>query len=267
MTFCLAMKVKDGLVGVADTRVTSGSECITARKISVYEREGGSMFLMTSGLRAVRDKALTYFDEIMEDEKQPPLERLFKVTNLFAEQIRRVAKEDKESLVASGFDFNIRALVGGQMSKDHEHKLYLVYPEGNWVEIGEGTPYHIIGASGYGKPVLDRTLKYEDAIRFALKVGCLAFDSTRISAADVGFPLDVLIYVRDTHQIVQHRYEEDELAAGSNWWQERLRQSVRELPIEWMQPLLSQLPDRLAKRDAARQDSTPSMDAIGAASK
>ncbi len=267
MTFCLAMKVKDGLVGVADTRVTSGSECITARKISVYEREGGSMFLMTSGLRAVRDKALTYFDEIMEDERHPPPERLFKVTNLLARQIRRVAEEDKKSLLESGFEFNIRALVGGQMSKDHEHKLYLVYPEGNWVEIGEGTPYHIIGASGYGKPVLDRTLKYEDAIRFALKVGCLAFDSTRISAADVGFPLDVLIYVRDTHQIIQHRYGEDELAAVSNWWQERLRQSMRELPIEWMQSLLSQLPDRYVGSVPSSRESTPSMDPIEMVSK
>ena len=267
MTFCLAMKVKDGLVAVADTCVTSGSECITARKVSVYEREGGSLFLMTSGLRAVRDKALTYFDEIMEDGKHAPPERLFKVTNLFARQIRRVAEEDKKSLVESGFEFNIRALVGGQMSNDHEHKLYLIYPEGNWVEIGAGTPYHIIGASGYGKPVLDRTLKYDDAIRFALKVGCLAFDSTRISAADVGFPLDVLIYVRDTHQIVQHRYEEDELAAVSNWWQERLRQSMRELPIDWMQPLLSQLPDGVASSVPSSRESAPSMDAIGMASK
>ena len=47
----------------------------------------------------------------------------------------------------------------------------MIYPQGNWVEIGQGTPYQIIGASGYGKPVLDRTLKYTDSIAFALKVG------------------------------------------------------------------------------------------------
>lgn len=258
MTFCLAMKVKDGLVGVADTRVTSGSECITAKKISVYQHEWGSMFLMTSGLRAVRDKALTYFDEIMEEGERPPLERLFKVTNLFAEQIRRVAAEDRKPLQDSGFEFNIRALVGGQMARDREHKLYLIYPEGNWVEIGEGTPYHIIGATGYGKPVLDRTLKYDDGIRFALKVGCLAFDSTRISAADVGFPVDVIVYIRDTHEVVEHRYDKEELAAVSNWWQERLRQSMRELPLEWMRPLLSRLPDRSTGSTVAAEGAVPS---------
>ena len=37
MTFCLGMRVHDGIVGIVDTRVTSGSECITARKVSIYQ--------------------------------------------------------------------------------------------------------------------------------------------------------------------------------------------------------------------------------------
>src|SRR5436853_138806 len=86
---------------------------------------------------------------------------------------------------------------------DVRHRLYLIYPQGNWVEVDSGTPYQIIGASGYGKPVLDRTLKYEDSLRFALKVGCLAFDSTRISAANVDFPLDVVLYLRDRYQMIE----------------------------------------------------------------
>jgi putative proteasome-type protease len=51
LTFCLGIKVGEGLVGIADTRVISGNENISARKISVYEIEGRSVFLMTSGLR------------------------------------------------------------------------------------------------------------------------------------------------------------------------------------------------------------------------
>ena len=35
MTFCLGMKVEEGLVGIADTRVTTGAECITAGKVSI----------------------------------------------------------------------------------------------------------------------------------------------------------------------------------------------------------------------------------------
>ena len=238
------MRVKDGLVGIADTRVTSGSECITARKVSIYQGEGWSMFMMTAGLRSVRDKALTYFDEIMERLDQPPQNRLFKMANVFAEQIRRVADEDQEFAGKVGAcKFNIHALVGGQLAGDPEHKLYMIYPQGNWVEIGEGTPYHIIGASGYGKPVLDRTLKYEDSLQFALKVGTLAFDSTRISAADVDFPVDIVIYVRNSYTMISQRFEKNDLLENSDLWQERLRKVVRELSLDWAQPLLERLPD------------------------
>jgi putative proteasome-type protease len=240
MTFCLGMNVEGGLVGIADTRVTMGTECITARKVTVYQEERHSMFLMTSGLRSVRDKVLTYFDELMAGAGTP-FDKLFKAVNALAGQIRRVAEEDKEALEDSGLPYNIHCLAGGQLENDRGHKLYLIYPQGNWVEIGQGTPYHIIGASGYGKPVLDRTLKHSDSMRFALKVGCLAFDSTRISAADVDFPLDVVLYPRDSFRIIERRYEKGDLAEMTGWWQERLRQSVNELPAAWIEKLFSGL--------------------------
>lgn len=240
MTFCLSVKVKSGLVGISDTRITSGSECLTARKVTTYQRDGQSLFVMTSGLRSVRDKVLTYFEEDF-DGPGAGYDRLFKAVNGFAGQVRRVAEEDKSAIEEGGLTFNLHALVGGQMRADREPKLYLVYPQGNWVEIGSGTPYHIIGASGYGKPVLDRTLKYEDSMELALKVGCLAFDSTRISAADVDFPIDVVLYERDSFRIIEHRFTKEDLAESSRWWQERLRKSVNELPADWMAPALARL--------------------------
>jgi putative proteasome-type protease len=233
MTFCLGMIVQEGIVGIADSRLTSGHEIISAKKVSVYQHGQGSMFIMTSGLRSVRDKALTYFEEEMAVRPEP-CGRLYKAVNTFAEQIRHVAQEDKAALEESGFKFDFYALVGGQLEQDKEHLLYLVYPQGNWVEIGKGTPYQIIGSPAYGKPVLDRTLKYQDSLRFALKVGCLAFDSTRISAADVDYPIDVTIYAKNSYQITEHRYCKDDLAPISDWWQDRLRNSVRDLPAEWI---------------------------------
>ena len=233
MTFCLAAKVHDGLVGIADTRLTTGSECITARKVSVHAHGHHSLFLMTSGLRSVRDKVVTYFEDALDSE-DALFDRLYKAVNALAQQVRRVAAEDKEALEASNLNFNLHALIGGQMKSDKEHKLYMMYPQANWVEVGEGTPYSIIGETGYGKPILDRTLKYSDSMQFALKVGCLAFDSTRISAANVDFPIDVVVYKRDSFEIIEHRYEKKDLLEISNWWQERLRESVRLLPSQWI---------------------------------
>ena len=82
MTFCLGMNLEEGLVGIADTRVLSGSEVILARKVSVYQQEGQAMFLMTSGLRSLRDKAVTYFEDAVAQQPEP-FDRLFKAVNLF----------------------------------------------------------------------------------------------------------------------------------------------------------------------------------------
>ncbi len=240
MTFCLGIKVKEGLVGIADTRVMTGSECLTARKLNVYTHHGAPFFVMTSGLRSVRDKVLTYFEEHLQTI-EPGHDRLFKVANALADHIRRVAAEDKAFLHESGLEFNIFALVGGQLPGDTEPRLYMIYPQGNWIEVGKGSPYSIIGQHGYGKPVLDRTLTYEDSMAFAVKVGFLAFDSTRISAADCNFPIDVALFRTGSNKIAEHRYERKDVSQITDWWQDRLRQSVNDLPAEWIDTVFEKL--------------------------
>ena len=250
MTFCLGMKVEDGLVGIADTRVTTGAECITAGKVSIHQHGRHSMFLMTSGLRSVRDKAVTYFDEAIGESDQS-FDKLFKAVNVFATQIRRVADEDRDALCNAGLIFNLHALVGGQLENDREHKLFLIYPQGNWVEVSEGTPYCIIGESGYGKPLLDRVLRYTCSLDLALKVGFLAFDATRTSSTSVEYPLDIVLYRHDTFDIIEHRFHKEDLADISAWWQTRIYESVEKLPAKWVERLLESLPQ--LKRSSTNQ--------------
>ncbi len=241
MTFCLGMSVQEGLVGIADTSITSGNEVTIARKIKSFSIAHGHFFIMTSGLRSVRDKTLTYFEDDLDGGHLDECTRLYKVVNRLSDSIRKVASEDKAALLESGLGFDIQALVGGRLSGDGVHKLYLVYPEGNWVEVGQNTPYSIIGARGYGKPVLDRTLVFTDSLLFALKVGCLAFDSTRISASGVDFPIDVVLYYGATGEMVEHRYKYADFQEISTWWQDQLRTLVLELPSEWIENVASKL--------------------------
>jgi putative proteasome-type protease len=240
MTYCVAIKVKEGIVALADTLITSGREKTTLRKVAVYTPPHGSLFVMTSGLRSLRDKTLTYFERALS-ERDEPFERLYEVVNLLAEQVRRVSREDRASLHEGGMHFNIHALIGGQMEKDPESKLYLLYPEGNWVDTGQLTPYHVIGSTGYGKPLLDRALKFEDSMRHAFKVACLSFDSTRISAADVGFPLDAILYHNGAFTMHERRFRKEDLEPLSDWWQERIRKAIQEFPAEWIEKAFDQL--------------------------
>jgi putative proteasome-type protease len=234
MTFCLGISVDEGLVGIADTRVLSGNECLTAKKTATYQGPGFAFFIMTSGLRSLRDKILLYFEEVFARETMVR-ERLYRVVNLYAQQVRRVSEEDRDSLHKADLTFNAFSLIGGQAAEDSAHRLFLVYPEGNWVEIGPDTPYQIIGASGFGKPILQRSLNRSDSMLYAYKVGLLAFDATCLCAADVGYPMDVLLYTRGSYEIVERRYQQDDLRAISQWWQERMRQSVHDLPGEWIE--------------------------------
>lgn len=238
MTYCLGIKVKSGLVALADTRITSGSHSTTSKKISTHQIGNNSLFMMTSGLRSVRDKAITYFEEELDTESFK-YNKMYQAANAFGKQLRRVAEEDREALTAAGLQFNLFTIVGGQLEGDKEHKLFLLYPEGNWIEIGDATPFTIIGNSGYGQPILNRALSSESSLRFALKTGFLSFDSTRVSANDVGYPLDIIMYKKDSFQLIEQRFEYEELKDIAIEWAQELRDAVSRLPEKWMDDLIN----------------------------
>ena len=80
------------------------------------------------------------------------------------------------------------------------------------------------------------------ARRDFLKVGFLAFDATRTSSTSVEYPIDVVLYRHDTFDIMEHRFEKQDLAEISSWWQSRIHESVEKLPTAWVDRLLQLLP-------------------------
>lgn len=240
MTYCLAIKVKEGLVGIADTRITSGTDTTVKKKLFVEQKANGSLFIMTSGLRSVRDKAIIYFKEQIDQGAE--YNKLYKAVNAFGEQVRRVAEEDKAALEKSGFKFNLTTIIGGQLKDDEEHKLFQLYPEGNWVELDQGSPFVIIGNSGPGKPILNRTLDGNSSMELALKTGFLSFDSTRMSSNDVEFPIDIVLYRKDSFDIIEHRFEKKDLEYISAQWAEELKTALLNIPDDWMNAAFSKVP-------------------------
>lgn len=236
MTYCLGIKVNDGLIAIADTRITSGTDTTVKKKVTVWQKDGSSLFIMTSGLRSVRDKAILYFKEVLEYETYS---HLYKAVNAFGEQVRKVSDEDKISLLEGGFKFDLHTIIGGQLSGDEEHKLFLLYPEGNWVELGQGAPFVIIGNSAHGKPILNRTLNENSDMKTALKTGFLSFDSTRVSSNNVDFPIDVILYKKDSFKLIEKRFEKKDLEYISTQWADELKKSLDNINEEWMDPVFA----------------------------
>jgi putative proteasome-type protease len=237
MTYCLGIKVRGGLVAIADTRITAGTEVYSNKKVSIHEVGNHSLFIMTAGLRSIRDKSVIYFNRLTE-EKGCKFDYMFEAVNAFGDMIRKVAEEDKAMLKSEGYNFNLHSIVGGQMPEDDEHKLFLIFPEGNWIEINEGLKYQIIGNSNYGKPLLNRALSYETSLEDALKLGFLSFDATQVSASDVDYPIDVIVYQKNSFSIIEHRLTKEDMSDVTKKWNSLLKDSIDNLPNEWLQHIL-----------------------------
>lgn len=218
-------------MGLSDTRITSGNETTSSKKVFTVNKKKHSFFIMTSGLRSVRDKAITYFSEVIA-LKDDQFSKMYQAVNEFGNQVKIVAKEDKSYLEEAGFQFNLFSIIGGQLQDDPEPKLYLLYPQGNWIEIRKGTPFVIIGNTGFGHPVLKRSLHYEDSLDYALKCAFLAFDATRISANDVDFPIDTVMLKNGEYVTQEVRFEQKQLEHISSFWNSRLKSAIAELPSE-----------------------------------
>lgn len=238
MTFCVGMKVREGIVALADTRIVRGSEQINKQKLAEFVHGDQSLFTMTSGLRSVRDKTITYVDETLR-QADSGIDRLYQFVNLFGDQLRRVKSEDGSWLAATNHAFNLNSIIGGRLAADVDPQLFYVYPEGNWVEAAIDSPYFMIGRTYYGKPILDRLLTFETPLRSAVALSFLAFDATRASVTDVGYPIDLAV-LSNSDQVPRYgRFEASDLSHTSQWWTQTLMQSLDQIPMDWASNLFA----------------------------
>ncbi len=239
MTFCVGIKIAEGLVALADGRVTAGTQMAAARKVSFHGGPHHRFLVMTSGLRSVRDKTVAYLDRAIRDDADHGFTSLLDAVGGFARCLREVAAEDKAVLKDSGLEFDMHAILGGQLADDAEPSLFLVYPEGNWIQVDERTPYLSIGQTAYGKPILDRALRPQTPLPMALKLAYLSFDSSRFSSATVGYPIDFITYLAADRRWRQTQFDEDSLRDQRLWWNTQISGLVRQMPDgPWIDTLL-----------------------------
>ena len=230
MTYCLGIKVEAGLVCLSDGRITSGNQVTSAQKVSLHGPRKQQVCVMTSGLRSVRDKVLAYFDRQWQQDFPKGFPSMLDAVDHYARCQRQVADEDRAFIMESHLSFNLHSIFAGQLGNDPEPSIYLIYPEGNWITVGERTPYLSIGATAYGKPILDRALTFDTSMGTALKLAYLSFDSSRFSSADVGFPIDLATYSRSERRWRKAHYDYDDLREQRIWWNEHIKKLAVEMP-------------------------------------
>lgn len=238
MTYCVALALKDGIVAMSDTRTNAGVDNIsTFRKMYTFEEPGErAIVLMTAGNLATTQAVVSLLEERGKapEERDPSILRapsMFQVARIVGDTLKEVIA-DQAGAGQSADAFGATLIVAGQV-KGGPMRLFLIYPEGNFIEAGADTPFFQIGETKYGRPILVRALDTDMGFAEAVKLLLVSFDSTIKANLSVDAPLDV--------QII----EKDALALGSAWrvapddpdfrkiqdgWGAALREAFRSLP-------------------------------------
>lgn len=236
MTYCCAMRLKDGLVFVSDTRTNAGVDHISVfRKLFTFGIQGDRFItIQTSGNLATTQAVIGHLENHLTLKQEPHLysvNTMFEVAELVGHTLKKVIEEvttDKHE--QSNYYCNI--IVGGQI-RGGEMQLYHIYPQGNFICATSDTPYFQIGESKYGKPILDRALHYTMPLDEAFRCCLISFDSTLRSNVSVGMPLDAVIYQKDSLNVPCSKriYEQDPYFQSiSRQWSETLRKGLQAMP-------------------------------------
>jgi len=240
MTYCVGMVLDQGLVLMADTRTNSGVDNISVfRKMYHWTKPGERVIsIMTAGNLATTQAVISHLEERGKapgDRQNSLLElpTMFQVAVEAGKLLRETVRDtqDDNGLTAKG-RFNASLIVAGQI-KGMEPRLFMIYPEGNFIEASWDTPFFQIGETKYGRPILirgyDRKMSFEDAAKLLM----VSFDSTLKANLSVGLPLDLLVIRRDEFQPLHERRIEHGDAyfeAISSSWSDALRNAFHSLP-------------------------------------
>ncbi len=232
MTYCVALKLQQGLVFLADTRTNAGVDNVSrVKKLFTWEIPGErAICMMTAGNLGITQAVISELNEAL-DRPAPgeatlySAESMFDVAQIVGDTMRRVQQRYSAGLAARGVDAGASIIVGGQRAGGPP-RLFLVYAAGNFIEAMDDSPYFQIGEHKYGKPIIDRVISKETDMQDAIICALLSMDSTIRSNLSVGMPLDLAVIRTDEMQFNQiRRIEADDEAFRkfSERWSQELR--------------------------------------------
>ena len=175
MTYCCGLLVEEGLCMIADTRTNAGVDNIsTFRKLTVLQQPGEyALVVATAGSLSVTQSALSMMQEGLLSPDTGQIETLGRQPTLFraaqfaGHALGSATDEVKAALADTGVAYGATLLLGGQV-QGGPMRLFMIYGAGNFIECGEDAPFLQIGEHKYGKPILDRAVKFQTELYDAL---------------------------------------------------------------------------------------------------
>ncbi len=239
MTYCLAFRLHDGLIFLADTRTNAGVDNVgTYRKQHVLRPADDRVFVLESaGSLATTQEVLDRIDRDLGSSGRgsaslATVEHLFEAALYVGRLSREVAAEHREALDTVGADGTATFILGGQIA-GKPADILLVYPEGNYIRASDEMPFLQIGESKYGKFLLELAVRAHVDLETAGKIALSSMMSTARANVSVGPPYDAAIYRNDSLQVDELRIDESSpfLAQLDAVWTEHMLAAIAHLPV------------------------------------
>lgn len=240
MTYCVGMVLDKGLVMMSDTRTNSGVDNISVfSKMFHWQVPGERIFtVMTAGNLATTQAVISQLEErtkAPEDRDNVLLKAptMFQVASEIGKLLRSTIQQTQDSNGVRGKGrFTASIILAGQID-GMAPRMFMIYPEGNFIETSADTPFLQIGETKYGRPIIlrayDRAMSFEDATKLLM----VSFDSTLKANLSVGLPLDMMVIERDSFAPShQRRITQDDpyFQAISSSWGDALKTAFHSLP-------------------------------------
>ena len=244
MTYCLAITVDKGLVFASDSRTNAGVDHLsTYTKMFTFGVEGERAFVvLTAGNLATTQSVIAQLKRDIKQGNEPSFHSVQDMTEA-AEYLGQLssAQQQKHAQTSAGASFDASAsfILGGQIAGVNP-RVFMIYPEGNFIMATPENPYQQIGEIKYGKPILDRIITRKTSLEQAALCALVSMDSTMRSNATVGPPIDILIYEKDSLSVRRHymfQAEDPYLLELKAAWDQKLKEAFTELhSFAWSEP-------------------------------
>ncbi len=235
MTYCLAIKTAQGLVFAADSRTNAGLDQVDlCRKMYTLATPGERVFvILSAGNLSITQSLITLLQtEYDRGGGLAAATSFYEAVRCVGEKMREVMEIDRPSLERDGIAYQVTLIVGGQI-QGGSPELYVIYPQGNPLRATPESPFLQIGESKYGRPILDRGVRYQEtSLEEAVKYALISLDSTMRSNMAVGPPIDLAVYANNDFDLLrQTRLDanDETLVEIRTQWEQALRKAVQSL--------------------------------------
>jgi putative proteasome-type protease len=236
MTYCLGIRTKQGLVMASDSRTNAGIDQVDiCCKMHNFVVPGQRMFtLLSSGSLSLTQSIITRIEqEFRSGAGLVTADTFYEAARCVGRHVREVTALDRPFMERDGISCAVNFLLGGQIA-DEAPQVYMIYAQGNPLRATQSSPFLQIGESKYGRPILDRGIRYaETTLEQAVKYAVISIDSTMRSNVAVGPPIDLLVYANDDLSVRRYRrfgVPDAELSEIRSSWERELRQAIVSLP-------------------------------------